>query len=293
MTSNSQRRLLLDGLLFPEAPRWHAGMFWLTDVHAHCAYTIDANGTKSVVARFDDKPSGLGFLPDGTPLAALMRSRRIVRFQGGRVTTHADLSPLPWHELNDMVTGPDGRVYVGTKAPNPPPGAPTPGSDLVLVQPDGSFCVVAGDLYVPNGLVITPDGKTLIVAETRADRLTAFSIAEDGTLRDRRVFAELGCAPDGICLDAEGCVWVGTVWGNAFIRVAAGGRVLERIELEDGKWAVACALGGSDRRTLYLLTAHQSLENLRRLVDFEMDLKSESRGFVESMRVAVAGAGWP
>jgi len=293
MNVHTQRSVMLDGLVFPEAPRWHDGRSWLVDVHAHCAMTIDSAGVMTVIARFDDKPSGLGFLPDGTPLAALMRGRRIVNFEGGKVATHADLGSLPWHELNDMVVAADGNLYVGTKAPNPGPGAPTPGSDLILVRPDGSFISVASELYVPNGIVITPDGKTLIIAETRANRLTAFTIAGDGTLHDRRIFADLDCSPDGICLDAEGCVWVGTVWGNAFIRVAEGGEVRDRIELEDGKWAVACMLGGADRRTLYLLTAHQSLENLRRLTDFEADLGSESRGFVESVRVAVPGAGWP
>jgi sugar lactone lactonase YvrE len=281
---------LVAGLVFPEAPRWRDGKLWFADVHAHRVCACDAAGRLEVVARFDDKPSGLGFLPDGSLLVALMRGRRIARVLGGTATLFADLGALPWHELNDMVVDGLGRIYVGAKAD---PQAATQEADILLIRPDGSFAPAARGILLPNGMAVSADAKRLIVAETRANRLTAFDIAADGTLVNRRLFAQLESVPDGICLDAEGCVWVGTVWDNEFLRVREGGEVTERVVLADGKWAVACALGGPQRNTLFMLTAHQTRENLRRLTSFEADLTSASKGYVETTTVNVPGSGWP
>lgn len=291
--------VLAEGLVFPEGPRWHMDQLWVADQHAHQILTFDMKGRKKLVAEFDDKPSGLGFLPDGTPLATLMRKRQIVRFGNGRVSVYADLNSLPGHNLNDMVIDGNGRAYVGnrTKVKRDASGAPVrverSDETVVLVEPDGRFRAVADDMRGPNGAAITPDGKTLIVAESFGNRLSAFTIEKDGSLTNRRVFAELGAVPDGICLDAEGAVWVGLVFNSEFVRVRDGGEILQRIPLAGNKWAIACILGGPSRRSLFMLTAFQSHENLARMVDFQADLTSTSKGFVETMEVSVAGAGWP
>lgn len=297
-------RMLLDGLVFPEGPRWYQDRLWFSDMDAHRVWRTTEWGHSEIVAEFPDKPSGIGFLPDGTPIVVLMRTRRIVRFGAGIMSVHADLSTLPGTHLNDMVVGPRGYAYVGSRngdargRTHRSPGAAgdtqerSPES-LVLVRPDGTHDTVAEDLWAPNGMAIAPDARTLIVAETLGNRLTAFTIDDDGSLRNRRVFAELSSRPDGICLDREGAVWVGAVLANEFLRVREGGVVLDRIALPNGKWAVACVLGGTDRQTLFMLTAYNTFENLDQLTTFDADMRSTSRGFVDTIEVEVPGAGWP
>lgn len=278
--------LVPQGIVFPEGARWHDGKLWLSDTHGHRVLTVDPDGKLEVVAEVDDRPSGLGFLPDGTPVVAMVRSLRLVCLRNGKAVLHADLSSLGGHNLNDMVVDGEGRAYANYRFKDPP-------DTIVMVRPDGSFETVAEGLERPNGTAVTPDGRTLIVSETMADRLTAYTVSPDGRLSDRRVFAKLHGLPDGICLDAEGAVWVGMPLAFEFVRVREGGEILQRVSFSDGKWAIAPALGDADRKTLYMLTAFHDFEDRKHLVDFESDLKSKSRGFVETLRVSTPGVGWP
>lgn len=291
-----RRRRLADGFVFPEGPRWHAGELWFSDIHAHQVIAVEPSGRQRVVAQFEDRPSGLGFLPDGSLVACLMRSRRVMRVQGANVEVLADLSGYPWDFTNDCVTDGHGRTYLGFRADmfkRPPnAGRPLP-HGLALIEPDGRTRVVAEDLAGPNGTVVTPDGRTLIVAETHGGLLTAFTIEGDGSLSGRCLFADTNPAkPDGICLDAEGEVWIGSAAG--FLRVRAGGAIADQIAVDNEGHAVACALGGEDRRTLFMLFIQVPHGfDLGRATDPGEDVHSALRGWIEATQVAVPGAGWP
>jgi sugar lactone lactonase YvrE len=246
--------VLLDGLLFPESPRWHDGRLWLSEKRAGRVLAVGLDGSVETVVHVDGEPGGLGWLPDGSLLVVSMAHRSVVRLvAGGALHTEADLSALTTFRCNDMVVGPTGHAYVGDFGYDLLGGAaPAPGV-LVVVPPGGEPRIAADDLHFPNGCVITPDGATLIVAESAANRLTAFTVSDDGGLGDRRVFADLGpIVPDGICLDADGAVWIADPLGNAVVRVADGGKLLERIATDQG--AFACELGGDDGRTLFVCT---------------------------------------
>ncbi len=275
-------KTLVGGLVFPEGPRWRSGKLWLSDMLAHQVIAVDRNGSKAVVAEVGQRPSGLGFLPDGRLLIVSMGDRRLLRLDPDGLRTVADLTPMVTGNLNDMVVDGQGRAYVGNVGVRR--GEDWEPANLVLVSGDGRARVVAEDLQFPNGCAITPDGKTLIVAETYRHVLTAFTIQLDGSLTQRRTFADLGEAvPDGICLDAEGAVWLGSFLTGAFLRVMPGGAVTHTISVP-GRWAVACTLGGRDRRTLFLVTATTTFDQLR---------AGKSAGQVETVRVDVPGAGWP
>jgi len=293
---------LLDGVKFPEGLRWHAGSLWLSDIHDHKVYRLDEAGHAVLIAEFDDMPSGLGFAPDDTLFVVLMRKRMIVEVVEGKVRPHADLTGYVGDHLNDMVVDHEGNAYAGSITYR---GFSSDAMDardsslrdcIVLVRRDGSTTVAAEDVIGPNGSVITPDGGTLIVAETRAFRITAFDITDDGTLRNRRLFADLHpLRADGMALDAEGALWCGL--GQYFGRVVEGGRIVDRIYVGDGKNAVACALGGPDRKTLYMATSVSTMENLSRIhrVDgtFDDELRSDAKGWIEAAAVDVPGAGLP
>ena len=278
-------KVLLDGIVFPEGPRWHKGKLWFSDIHAHKVMTVDEQGHAEVVVTVPERPSGLGWLPDGRLLVVSMRNQQLLRLDPDGLHTVADVKSLVKGDINDMVVDAQGRAYIGSMGYDLFAGeAPAPGN-VVMVTPDGKARVVADYLEFPNGPVITPDHKTFIVAETWGHRLAAFDIALDGSLAGRRVFAELGEGmPDGICLDAEGAVWVSSPLTHEFLRVKQGGAVAERVTLSDGKLAIACMLGGEDRRTLFLLIAETSLEDL---------MKGKSKGYIETVRVDVPGAGLP
>lgn len=247
-------RVLADGLVFPEGPRWRAGRLYLSDMHDHAVLAVGPDGARAVVHRLDEPPSGLGWLPDGRLLVVAMTSRQILVEGPGGLVRHADLSALASGDCNDMVVDDRGRAYVGNFGFDLHGGAAPKATDLVLVDAAGFARIVARDLMFPNGAVITPDGGTLIIGETFGQRLTAFTIDPDGGLRDRRVFADLGRATaDGICLDAEGAVWVASPRTREALRVAEGGAILDRIKTED--MAIACMLGGDDGRDLFVLTA--------------------------------------
>lgn len=275
---------LIEGLVFPEAPRWHAGRLWFSDMHAHRVMTVDAEGRSKEIVEVPNRPSGLGFLDDGSLLIVSMTDRRLLRLRNGVLETAADLTTLFAGEANDMVVDARGRAYIGNFGFDFAAGeAPQP-TNLVLVSENGEARSVADDLFFPNGSVITPDGDTLIVAETYRQQLTAFSILPDGSLSDRRVFAELGgLSPDGICLDAEGGVWVSSFQTDEYVRVREAGKITERIPVP-GRRAVACMLGGADRRTLFMLSAETTIEELR---------QGRSVGRIEVTQVEVPGAGLP
>lgn len=250
---------VLEGLAFGEGPRWHDGRLYFSDQHAHQVLALDPSGSVEEIVRVEQQPSGLGWTPDGHMLIVSMLDRRLLRFDtdesdGARLTEVADLSALAAYHCNDMVVDAKGRAYVGNFGFDLDAGEQPRPANIAAVEPDGSARVVADDMLFPNGTVITPDGSTLIVAETVAGRLTAFTIGPDGSLSDRRVWAQLtGAVPDGICLDAEGAIWLACPLTSRCLRVAEGGAILE--EIATGQAAFACMLGGDDRRTLYVLTS--------------------------------------
>lgn len=275
---------LLDGIVFPEGPRWHDGKLWFSDMHAGRVMTVDLDGRAETVVEVPERPSGLGFTPDGRLLVVSMGDRKLCRLDPAGLVEVADLSPLVAGDLNDMVVDPDGRAFIGNFGFDLVGGEKPRATNLVCVDADGQARVVAEEMMFPNGTAITPDRKTLIVAETFAGVLTAFNLKPDGSLTGRRFFAHLGDRqPDGICLDAEEAVWAACFGQDEFLRVWEGGDITERIAVP-GRRAVACMLGGEDRRTLFLLTAETTIEELA---------QGKSRGRIETVRVDVPGAGYP
>jgi len=277
-------RVLLDSLRFPEGPRWHDDALWFSDMHDGRVVRLDARGRAETVFALDgDEPSGLGWLPDGRLLVVAMHARKLLRRErDGRLVPHAELGALAHFHANDMVVDAMGRAYVGNFGFDLNGGAAQCATNLALVHPDGRVEVASDDMMFPNGTVITPDGRTLIVGETFRACLTAFDVGSDGRLSNRRVWAQLDRAvPDGICLDAEGAIWVASPVSKGVLRVREGGQIIERIEVEHQ--AYACMLGGADRRTLYVCTAETHDPS-----------KTGTRGGrIEAVEVEVPGAGLP
>ncbi len=277
-------RLVLDGLIFPEGPRWHDGALYFSDMHGRTVWRLSPEGSASKVGEFPDEVSGLGWLPDGTMLVVSMSRRLLLRLTSQGPETAVDLSSFVANPINDMVVDRRGRAYIGGFGFNLFKGEPPRPTILFCVGPDGGVREVADDLHFPNGMVITPEGKTLIVGETLGARLTAFEILPDGGLTNRRVFAAIdGIIPDGICLDVEGAVWVAWPGSNKIVRVREGGEIAETINLPE-RHAYACMLGGSDRRDLYICTARDHLPQIT---------KEQRAGKIEVVRVDVPGAGLP
>ena len=253
---------------------------------------MDEAGKAETIVTTTDRPSGLGFLPGGDTLIVQMNSRTLVRHGPRGLQPHADLSGLVQFFINDMVVDGEGRAYVGGRNPR---GEGVQQNDvLLLATPDGATSLAAEHMLGPNGSVVTPDGKTLIVAETHVGMLTAFDIASDGSLHNRRIWAQIAedRTADGICLDAEGCIWAGSPRHREFVRVQQGGKILDRVSFAD-KSTVACALGGLDRRTLFMLTSRHDVKDLDVSRPPSADVNSKSIGWVETVRVDVPGAGWP
>ncbi len=251
-------RVLATGIRFGEGPRWHKGELWFSDMHAQRVMRMAADGQLSEAVTVPKDPSGLGWLPDGRLLVVSMLDRRLLCWDGASLSQHADLSALAAHPCNDMVVDAMGRAYVGHFGFDKWGGSTPTNASLLCAEPDGSVREVAPQLNFPNGLVITPDGQTLVVAESYGGRLTAFSIERNGDLSGRRLWAdmpEMG-VPDGICMDTEGGIWVALPRSKQCIRVREGGEVTHRIALEQG--AFACMLGGGDGKTLYVMTAASS-----------------------------------
>jgi sugar lactone lactonase YvrE len=291
---------LISGYDYLEAPRWHDGRLWVSDFYTHQVIAADMDGRVETVAIVAGQPSGLGWLPDGRLLVVSMRDRTLLRREpDGSLVVHADLSGIAGGPVNDMVVDAQGRAYVGNFGFDLMGGAPLETARLALVDSDGRVSVTAENLYFPNAMMITPDGRTLIVNETFGNRISAFDIRADATLGQRRdwacfgplpqgrelaeVFPQARVAPDGGAMDAEGAVWIADAIGNRALRVAEGGRILD--EISTGTQGVfACMLGGPDRRTLFLCVAP----------DFHEHQRTNAReAAIWAVAVDVPGAGLP
>jgi sugar lactone lactonase YvrE len=275
---------LLDGLAFPEGPRWHDGRLFFSDLFAGTVRAVELSGRAELIAEIAERPSGLGWTPDNKLLVVSMNDRKLLRMEEGSLRLHADLAPFATGPCNDMVVDAQGRAFVGNFGFDMFGGAERRQAAVMRVEADGVASIAADGLDFPNGMVIPPDGGSLIVAESYGNRLTRFDLAPDGTLSNRRPFAELpGVVPDGICLDAEGAVWVAHARANQAVRVLQGGRIVETVTVAEGRAVFACALGGEDRRTLFLCTSAAP----------GPDSRAANQGRIEIARVAVPGAGWP
>jgi sugar lactone lactonase YvrE len=245
--------------------------------------TVDLDGNSETVVQAEGWLSGLGWLPDGRLLVVSMHDRKLLRLDPGGLAEAADLAGLTGFITNDMVVDDLGRAYVGEVGFDVHGGAPFRPAALVLATPDGAARVVDGDMSCPNGAVITDDRSTLIVAESLADRLTAFDIAADGSLSGKRTWAAMeGLTPDGICLDEEGGIWVAAPMRGEVLRLEEGGEVTHRIAISGGVMPTAVMLGGPERRTLFICEGPHP----------DVAVKAR-KGCIEIMEVAVRGTGLP
>jgi sugar lactone lactonase YvrE len=274
---------VLDGLAFPEGARWHDGALYFSDMHDGIVWRLAPDGAATKILEIRTLPSGLGWLPDGSMCVVSMEDRRLLRLTPeSDVSVVADLSTISPYVLNDMVIDQVGRAYIGTFGCDFNGGDPPRPTQVFCVQPDGSVSVAADGIMFPNGAAITADGRTFIVAETFGECLSAYDIDADGALSNRRVFGGYsGFVPDGLCLDAEGGVWVACLGANRIIRMIDGGTITDTIALP-GRDSYACALGGSDRRDLYICTARSYVPS---------ETRALRSGRIEVERVAIPGAG--
>ena len=276
-------KVILDGLFFPEGPRWHKGKLWFSDMQGLQVMTVDTTGQAEKIVEVSGSPSGLGWLPDGRLQVVSMLDRRLLRLDDNGLVEVADLNKLASFHCNDMVIDQKGRAYIGNFGFDYAANSPVKPAEIVLVTPEGHARIVAENLLFPNGTVITPDGKTLIVAETFGNRLTAFDIESDGSLNNRRIWAELeGVFPDGICLDAAGAIWVAAPHPGEVMRVLEGGNISDRVTVSTRPYA--CMLGGDDRCTLFICTAGSAIPDKVRVMP---------GGKIETIEVEVPGAGLP
>jgi sugar lactone lactonase YvrE len=245
----------IGGIDFGEGPRWHDGRLWYSDFFQHRVSAVDMAGNRETMIEFPGQPSGLGWMPDGSLLIVSMLDRKVMRWADGALTEHADLNDIATFHCNDMIVDGAGNAYVGNFGWDIfTDGSEITPADLALVRPDGSVEVAATGLLFPNGMVITPDAKTLIVGETFGARYRAFDIADDATLGNERVWAGVpGTAPDGCDLDAEGAIWFADARGGNVVRVTEGGEVTHTVPTDTRVFA--CALGGDDGRTLFAVCA--------------------------------------
>ena len=285
--------ILTDGLHFGEGPRWHQGKLWFSDFYEHAVKTVDLDGTVETKLTVAGQPSGLGWLPDGRMLVVSMTDRLLLRLEHDALVVHADLGGIATFHCNDMVVDSTGRAYVGnfgfdldaavTSGDFPGALAAYEGATLARVDPDGSIHAAAHALRFPNGTVITPDGTTMIIAESMGRQLTAFDVGSDGTLANRRTWADLpDHVPDGICLDQEGAVWVADASGPRCLRVREGGEVVQVVDTQHPCYA--CMLGSPDGRTLFMITAASSLAAVASV---------ERMGSILTTQVAAGHAGRP
>jgi sugar lactone lactonase YvrE len=273
--------VLLDQLVFPECPRWHDGRLWFSDMHAHRVYAMAPDGEPEIVLETEDMPAGLGWLPDGRLLVVAMVGRKLMRLDPEGLVLVADLTEMASFHCNDMVVDEQGRAYVGNFGFDLDAGAELNSTTLVCVEPDGDAWVVAEQLLFPNGMVITNGGRTLVVAESFGQRLSAYDMEPDGSLANPRVWADLRPnVPDGICLDAAGGIWVADPINNGVMRVVQGAGPVDWIPTSRG--AFACELGGPDGRTLYICTAESS--NPAKTIEL-------CTGRIEAVRVDVGAPG--
>jgi len=274
---------LLDGGRYFEGPRWHRGRLWLVDCMTRQLLSVSLAGDRQEHATFDDTPCGTGVLPDGRIVVLTMNKKQLHAYADGQLSLHADLGDIASGTIDDMIIDGQGRAYIGDLGFHmpPPPDRGAVGR-LILVMPDGKARVVAEDLRFPNGIAVSADHKRLVVAEMDGACLADYDIDTDGGLRLRGRLGRMN-DPDGICLDRDGAVWVASFTEDAFIRVARDGSELQRIAVP-GRRALACALGGPERKTLFCLSAATSYAELRQG-------KSSSR--IDVVAVETAGDGYP
>ncbi|MEX2269452.1 MAG: SMP-30/gluconolactonase/LRE family protein [Acidimicrobiia bacterium] len=271
---------LLDGRAFLEGPRWHDGALWVSDMHGFEVLRVSTDGSVEVVAALDGPPSGLGWLPDGPLLIVAMDERRVLRLENGSLVEHADCTAFAPHEINDMVVDRFGHAFVSQFGYDHHAGAKLRRAPVLRVDPDGTVSQATDALRMANGMVITADGGTLVVAESAGRRLLGFDLAEDGMLSNERVWAELPEMdyPDGICIDDEDAVWISGPASDRFVRVREGGKVTDVVAVP-GRHAIACAIGGDGGHTLFCCTSPTL---------GEPDASRSERGAkVETIRVSV------
>ena len=276
---NAAATTLVEGRAFLVGPRWHDGAVWVSDMHAQEVLRVTRGGPAQVVARVEGDPSGLGFLPDGALLIVSMRDRRLLRLEGSSpLEVVADCSGVAPYEINDLVVDGRGHAFISQFGFDFHGGAKFRRAPLLRVDPDGSVHEATAGLRMANGLVVTRDGSTLVVAESAGQDLVAFDLAADGTLSNQRVWAELPEYPDGICIDGEDGIWIASPVGDRCVRVLEGGAVTDVLDFP-GRHAIACAIGGHDERTLFVCTSstHGQPERSR----------AERGAKLEAVRVAV------
>jgi len=280
----TELNILLDNLTFPEGPRWHDGRLWLSDFYSHHVIAVDMEGKAETICTVENQPSGLGWLPDRRLLVVSMLDCKVLRLDPDGLKVHADLADVAHSKCNDMTVDGEGRAYVGNFGFDYRENEELRNTNVARVDPDGGVSIAADDFFFPNGIAITPDGKTMVVAESWSRKLTAFDKAPDGTLSNRRAWAEGGedWVPDGICMDAEGAIWIADPVKKQALRIKDGGEIAERVSTGD-RGAYAVALGGPDRRTLMICS------NIYR----NKDHAGNPTGRIETTRVTVPGAGWP
>ncbi|NLY63951.1 MAG: SMP-30/gluconolactonase/LRE family protein [Alcaligenaceae bacterium] len=292
--------VVTSGFTYLEGPRWHQGALWFVDFYTCGVYRVQEDGSTEKVVHIEHQPSGLGWLPDGRMLVVSMKDRKVLRQEtDGQLVVHADLWDLCGGHANDMVVAPNGNAYVGNFGFDLMGGAPHEPASVILVRPDGSTQTVAEGLHFPNGMVVTPDEKNLIVNELFGNRISQFEILDDGTLGPRRDFACFGdlgneadlakrleqatIYPDGLALDASGAVWFADTLNKRAVRIAEGGQILETVKT-DPEGVFAVALGGEDGKTLFMCAAPDWDEGAR---------KVEREGRMLATRVDVGHAGTP
>lgn len=302
MTSNTLKMTLVaDGFSFIEGARWRDGRLFASDMFNHKVLTIDGSGNTSPICTVPNSPSGLGFAIDGSLLVVSQADRRVLRWTGSDLEEWADLSKILPFMCNDMLVDSRGRAYVGNYGWDTDEDPTTQSTSIALVQPDGSASVGADDLVFPNGMVLSPDGRTLFVAETYGARVSAFDVATDGSLNNRRIWTSFSdkqfptiehakragvILPDGMALDADGALWMGDAGGRAAVRVAEGGKILDRVDTGE-LTTYSVAIGGPDRLTLYMGAATP-------LLQIEMPLRpGVTKSSVFSCRIEVPGVGLP
>lgn len=270
---------MLGGGKYYEGLRWRDGRWYASDALRGIVFAVDESGNREDLFQTEALCSGLGWLPDGSLLVVSMLDRTLQRLTpGGDAEHHADLSAVSEHWINDMIVDQQGRAWVGTIGFAIQEGAAPETGELFRVDPDGSVTVAADGLWCPNGVVVSPDGRTLVVAESFVGRMTAFTIADDGSLTDRRVFAQFGepparggaaemlaslkCAPDGLALDSEDHIWAADASNQRCVRVSPDGEIEDEVQHPDGTNVYSCALGGADGRTLLFAASEGVFEAL-------------------------------
>lgn len=256
--ADRHNQVVVAGLAFPTAPHWRGGWLWFSDTHDRQVMRMAKNGHVEPIVNVPGQPGGIGWLPDGRMQIVSMTDQRLLRLENGRLTEVAKLGPMVVSDCNEMVVHPvTGRTYVGNFGFDLEMGDDPAPTTLVCVEPDGDAWVVLENLHFPNGLVITPDGHTLLVAESFGQRISAYTIEADGSLSDPRVWAELAPnVPAGMCLDEAGAVWVADPVNEGVMRVFEGTGPVEWVSISRGCYA--CELGGDEGRTLFVCTAESS-----------------------------------